>query len=126
MQHELTRLVELAQSNDLRLTWVCVRPCNWSSSLIAEFQAAHAPHIALEALSGAKRVNVLMEIAQQVNEILHSDFREKKRSLSPPPRMTSIHRVFISHTSEFAKYPEKHSFVDAAVVAVLRDRVCAV
>ena len=31
-----------------------------------------------------------------------------------------VRRVFLSHTSEFAKYPEKKSFVDAAVSAVIR------
>jgi hypothetical protein len=34
--------------------------------------------------------------------------------------MTKIRKVFISHTSEFAKYPEKRSFIDAAVAAVNR------
>ncbi|TKB70058.1 MAG: DUF4062 domain-containing protein [Nitrospira sp.] len=34
--------------------------------------------------------------------------------------MTKILKVFISHTSEFAKYPEKRSFIDAAVAAVNR------
>jgi hypothetical protein len=34
--------------------------------------------------------------------------------------MTEIRRVFISHTSEFTKYPEKKSFVDAAIAAVIR------
>ena len=35
-------------------------------------------------------------------------------------QMSPIRRVFISHTSEFAKYPEKKSFIDAAVAAVNR------
>jgi hypothetical protein len=34
--------------------------------------------------------------------------------------MTEIRRVFISHTSEFAKYPEEKSFIAAAVAAVIR------
>lgn len=34
--------------------------------------------------------------------------------------MSPIRRVFISHTSEFTKYPEKKSFIDAAVAAVNR------
>lgn len=34
--------------------------------------------------------------------------------------MPSIRRVFISHTSEFTTYPEKRSFIDAAVAAVNR------
>src|SRR5262245_5480633 len=34
--------------------------------------------------------------------------------------MNVIRRVFVSHTSEFAKYPEKKSFIDAAVAAVNR------
>lgn len=34
--------------------------------------------------------------------------------------MGPIRRVFISHTSEFTKYPEKKSFIDAAVAAVNR------
>jgi formylglycine-generating enzyme required for sulfatase activity len=34
--------------------------------------------------------------------------------------MPPIRRVFISHTSEFTKYPEKKSFIDAAVAAVIR------
>jgi Sulfatase-modifying factor enzyme 1/Domain of unknown function (DUF4062) len=34
--------------------------------------------------------------------------------------MPSIRRVFISHTSEFTAYPEKRSFIDAAVAAVNR------
>ncbi|NGZ11578.1 MAG: DUF4062 domain-containing protein [Nitrospira sp. LK70] len=34
--------------------------------------------------------------------------------------MAKIRRVFISHTSEFAKYPEKRSFIDAAIAAVNR------
>jgi hypothetical protein len=35
-------------------------------------------------------------------------------------KMNPIRRVFISHTSEFTKYPEKKSFIDAAVAAVNR------
>ena len=34
--------------------------------------------------------------------------------------MNKIRRVFISHTSEFTKYPEKKSFIDAAIAAVNR------
>ena len=34
--------------------------------------------------------------------------------------MPPIRRVFISHTSEFTTYPEKRSFIDAAVAAVIR------
>lgn len=34
--------------------------------------------------------------------------------------MTKTHRVFISYTSEFTTYPEKKSFIDAAVAAVNR------
>ena len=34
--------------------------------------------------------------------------------------MTTTRRVFISHTSEFTKYPEKKSFIDAAIAAVIR------
>ncbi len=34
--------------------------------------------------------------------------------------MAKIRRVFISHTSEFTTYPEKRSFIDAAVAAVNR------
>lgn len=34
--------------------------------------------------------------------------------------MNPIRRVFISHTSEFTKYPERKSFIDAAVAAVNR------
>jgi hypothetical protein len=31
-----------------------------------------------------------------------------------------IRRVFISHTSEFSKYPENRSFIDAAIAAINR------
>ena len=31
--------------------------------------------------------------------------------------MNKTRRVFISHTSEFAKYPERKSFIDAAIAA---------
>ncbi len=31
-----------------------------------------------------------------------------------------IHRVFLSHTSEFTQYPEPKSFIDAAIAAVIR------
>lgn len=120
LRRELPRLVELAQLGDLRLIWVCVRRCDWSSSPLAEFQAAHDPHIALETLPGTKRDKVLMEIVRGVSEILHSDLSEMKEAPFFPPRMTSIKRVFISHTSEFAKYPEKRSFIDAAIRAVIR------
>ena len=34
--------------------------------------------------------------------------------------MNTIRRIFISHTSEFTKFPEKKSFIDAAVAAVNR------
>jgi hypothetical protein len=34
--------------------------------------------------------------------------------------MTKNRHVFISHTSEFTKYPEKKSFIDAAIAAVIR------
>jgi formylglycine-generating enzyme required for sulfatase activity len=34
--------------------------------------------------------------------------------------MNAFRRVFISHTAEFAKFPEKKSFIDAAVAAVNR------
>ena len=34
--------------------------------------------------------------------------------------MTTTRRVLISHTSEFTKYPEKKSFIDAAIAAVIR------
>ena len=34
--------------------------------------------------------------------------------------MNQALRVFISHTSEFTKFPEKRSFIDAAVAAVNR------
>ena len=34
--------------------------------------------------------------------------------------MSKIRRVFLSHTSEFTKYPEKKSFIDAAIAAVNR------
>ena len=34
--------------------------------------------------------------------------------------MNKTRRVFISHTSEFAKYPERKSFIDAAIAAVNR------
>ena len=34
--------------------------------------------------------------------------------------MSKIRRVFLSHTSEFAKYPEKKSFIEAAIAAVNR------
>ena len=34
--------------------------------------------------------------------------------------MSQTRRVFLSHTAEFATYPEKKSFVDAAVAAVIR------
>ena len=34
--------------------------------------------------------------------------------------MNTIRRVFISHTSEFTKFPEKRSFIDAAVAGVVR------
>lgn len=35
-------------------------------------------------------------------------------------KMPIIRRVFISHTSEFTTYPEKRSFIDAAIAAVNR------
>ena len=35
-------------------------------------------------------------------------------------KMSKIRRVFLSHTSEFTKYPEKKSFIDAAIAAVNR------
>lgn len=34
--------------------------------------------------------------------------------------MSKIRRVFLSHTSEFAKYPKEKSFIDAAIAAVNR------
>ena len=34
--------------------------------------------------------------------------------------MNTIRRVFISHTSEFTKFPENKSFIDAAIAAVIR------
>ena len=34
--------------------------------------------------------------------------------------MNAARRIFISHTSEFTKFPEKKSFIDAAVAAVNR------
>src|SRR4051812_8417161 len=34
--------------------------------------------------------------------------------------MTAIRRVFLSHTSEFTKFPEKKSFIDAAIAAINR------
>ena len=34
--------------------------------------------------------------------------------------MSKIRRVFLSQTSEFTKYPEKKSFIDAAIAAVNR------
>ena len=34
--------------------------------------------------------------------------------------MAAPRRVFLSHTSEFTKYPEKKSFIDAAIAAVNR------
>jgi formylglycine-generating enzyme required for sulfatase activity len=34
--------------------------------------------------------------------------------------MSAIRRVFISHTAEFTKFPEKKSFIDAAVAAINR------
>lgn len=37
-----------------------------------------------------------------------------------PEKMQPVRRVFLSHTSEFSTYPEKKSFVDAAVAAVIR------
>ena len=37
-------------------------------------------------------------------------------------KMAPVRRVFISHTSEFTTYPEKRSFIDAAVAAVNRAR----
>jgi hypothetical protein len=34
--------------------------------------------------------------------------------------MSKTRRVFISHTSEFTKYPERKSFIDAAIAAANR------
>lgn len=97
MERELPRLVELARSGELSLTWLCVRSCVWSSSPLVEFQAAHDPHAALEELPRGRRDRALVEIARKVNELLRADLGMRRKGLGAapnPPRRGSIFIVY--------------------------------
>lgn len=70
MQGELSQLIAHAQSGDLRLTWLCVRPCDWSASPLARYQAAYDPTTALAGLSVARRDSALAEITKSIAALL--------------------------------------------------------
>lgn len=69
---ELSQLVQRAESGDLLLTWLCARPCDWSASPLARFQAAYDPAFALSELPPERRERALVEATQAITDLLRS------------------------------------------------------
>jgi len=73
MERDLPRLVELARSGEVTLTWVCVRPCDWTASALASIQALSDPGKALSEMSPLDRDKALVQIAGTAGKFLRSE-----------------------------------------------------
>lgn len=68
--HELTALLQAAESEGLIIFWIPVKPSSYKETEIAQFQAAHNPDKPLSGLRGAKLEQSFVDIASRLKDSL--------------------------------------------------------
>jgi predicted nucleotide-binding protein len=69
---ELPPILEAAQAKGLTIVWALISACLYKKTRIAEYQAAHPIAKPLDSLSGPKRNQVLLAIAETIGSALDS------------------------------------------------------
>lgn len=72
-RRELPYLLEAAEKNQVRLTWMLLKSCLYKETPIAEHQALHDLARPLAGLTQGKRDKVLAQICEKIAELVKSD-----------------------------------------------------
>jgi len=68
VDYELPAILQAAQTNGLRLLWVCVSSCGWQETPLKDFAATHDTNVPLDAKPKHEQGQILNSVARQMKE----------------------------------------------------------